>query len=47
MTKILKCNCENKWQDERYGKQMRVMNIFTKNGKEAYRCTVCGSEKSS
>lgn len=41
---IKKCNCESKFQDERYGKGMRVHNeCASKDGK--YRCTVCGKEK--
>ena len=48
MTKIVKCNCENSYQDEKYGKRMRVMNETRKgekNGESVYRCTVCGTEK--
>ena len=41
MVKILKCNCKNEYQDEKYGKFMRVCNkLFNK---EEYRCTVCAN----
>ena len=44
-TKILKCKCESQFQDETYGKGMRVHNIHQKEGKKAS-CTVCeGSAK--
>jgi hypothetical protein len=39
-TIILKCKCESKFQDETYGKGMRVHNIHQKDGKKAS-CTVC------
>jgi hypothetical protein len=41
---IKKCDCEHKFQDERYGKNMRVHNIYTKDS-GGYRCTVCGKDK--
>lgn len=42
---ILKCNCKNKYQDEKYGKDYRVHNPMKVTGTQAkkYRCTVCGS----
>lgn len=47
MTKILKCKCEHKFQDHKYGKGMRVHNATAKGTKEnpSYRCTVCESTK--
>lgn len=41
-TIVLKCNCENTFQDKEYGKGMRLHNIHQKdkNKKLAY-CTVC------
>ncbi|MEW6482869.1 MAG: hypothetical protein AB1397_07765 [bacterium] len=39
---IKQCNCENNFQDERYGKGMRVFNTAGKGTK--LRCTVCGRE---
>ena len=44
MSAIKKCNCEHKYQDEKYGKGMRVMNeLKSKQGvPQEYRCTVCG-----
>lgn len=48
MTKIIKCTCKSKFQDEQYGQGKRIGNL-TKAGTEkspVYRCTVCGKEKS-
>lgn len=39
-TVVLSHGCKNDWQDQRYGKGMRLMNSC-KNG-EKYRCTNCG-----
>lgn len=41
-TVIAAHNCQNIWQDKRYGNSQRVMNIKA-NGN--YSCTVCGQEK--
>lgn len=47
---IKKCNnnCPpHEFQDNTYGKGMRVMNLATKKGskdKPVYRCTICGKE---
>jgi len=39
---IKKCSCENKWQDKKYGKGMRVCNETAGgSGAKQYRCTVC------
>ena len=40
-TKILKCSCKHKYQDDFYGVGQRVMNKATKTGD--YTCTVCGT----
>jgi hypothetical protein len=40
-TRVLKCHCESKWQDEKYGRGKRLHNATTKG----YRCTVCGQSK--
>lgn len=40
--KIMRCTCENKFQDAKYGKGKRVHNLDA-DGKEAC-CTVCGYE---
>lgn len=46
MAKILKCNCNNEFQDKTYGEGMRVHNKMAKAGRVlGYRCTVCGKEK--
>ena len=37
---IKACTCSHKFQDQQYGKQMRVHTV-SKDGKE-FRCTVCG-----
>ena len=39
--------CRNDWQDERYGKGRRVMNLMVKKDKESQkaRCTVCSGEQ--
>ena len=44
-TIVRKCNCESKFQDERYGKGMRLMNLKDpgKHKNEAV-CTVCGTK---
>jgi len=42
MTKIKECTCESKYQDEKYGKNMRVMNETSGKNGTGYRCTVCG-----
>jgi len=43
---ILKCSCKHDYQDERYGKNMRLYNLMLKDGKDnGWRCTVCGNVK--
>lgn len=45
-SKILKCTCENKFQDSRYGKKNRVHNkTENRSNRGDWRCTVCGKEK--
>ena len=45
MTKVMRCSCENEFQDEIYGKNMRLFNECSANGKNnGWRCTVCGKE---
>lgn len=44
MTKIIKCKCENEYQDERYGKGKRDGNKTAKETPDYYRCTVCKRE---
>lgn len=43
---ILKCNCDHKYQDKKYGYQMRVCNQRQAKGipSNIYRCTVCKRE---
>ena len=41
---IVKCLCPSKWQDERYGSQMRVANRMKSTSGPRVRCTVCGKE---
>lgn len=38
-TKVLKCKCESKFQDETYGKGMRLHNLNSDKNKA--HCTVC------
>lgn len=42
--KALKCSCEHKYQDERYGKGKRLHNMKS-NGN--WTCTVCRSERAA
>lgn len=48
MSKILRCTCENKFQDKTYGKKMRVHNRMKDDsaGRPQFRCTVCEKERS-
>ena len=41
-TKLAKCSCHSKYQDETYGEDTRLMNK-KKNG--TWCCTVCGKDK--
>ena len=45
-SKIKKCTCPHKGQDELHGAGNRVMNMTTKGKGDTpiYRCTVCGKE---
>lgn len=40
-TIILKCNCKDDYQDEKYGKNRRVHNMCDKGA----RCVTCGTER--
>lgn len=40
---IIKCTCENEFQDSMYGKGNRIANIC--RGGDYGRCTVCVKEK--
>lgn len=42
---ILKCTCEQSYQDEQYGKGNRLHNWDEKTGK--WLCSVCGNDKES
>lgn len=44
----MQCNCKHEFQDETYGKGMRLHNVSQKKGDKTLRkkCTVCGSIKS-
>lgn len=45
MTGIYNCNCVSNFQDETYGRRMRLFNSMGKDNKvSGYRCTVCGKE---
>jgi len=43
MTKVLKCTCVQDFQDETYGKNMRVHNATAKE--DVFRCAVCNTER--
>lgn len=42
---IKPCSCDHKWQDQKYGKGMRVHNAMGPKTNGAVKCTVCGSKK--
>ena len=42
-TKIIKCKCKHKFQDEKYDKK-RLHNYGEKD--KIWRCTVCGNTRS-
>jgi hypothetical protein len=44
MTIVRKCNCQNEYQNARYGPGQRVKNAVAvpKGQPPRYRCTVCG-----
>jgi hypothetical protein len=45
MTKEMPCTCKSEFQDERYGKGIRVFNEKIAGSKNnGWRCTVCGKE---
>jgi hypothetical protein len=43
-TKVMSCNCKHEFQDNQYGKNMRVFNPIGKTQNDGYRCTICGRE---
>lgn len=44
-TKVMKCTCNNTFQDTQYGKNMRLFNPIGKGNQDAgFRCTVCNKE---
>lgn len=42
-SKIMKCTCKHEYQDQVYGKGMRVCNPIGKSQDSGYKCTVCGA----
>jgi len=46
-TRIQKCTCASEYQDERYGKGMRVHNVTAGKNKPEAVCTVCHESKRS
>jgi hypothetical protein len=49
-TRVLECVCKHAFQDERYGKNMRLHNPKNHNPKKdkdgnKWRCTVCGKTR--
>ena len=48
MTKVMRCPCDHKGQDEMHGKGMRAHNSVNKDaksGSQTWRCTACGVAK--
>jgi hypothetical protein len=41
-TSVQPCACDSAYQDQTYGRQMRLMNARLKGG---WRCTVCGKDR--
>lgn len=44
MSKVMNCNCLSEFQDRMYGKNQRLFNAMGKDGKDGWRCTICGRE---
>ena len=44
MPKVISCSCKHEFQDQQYGKGMRLFNEMGKDQNSSYRCTVCGKE---
>jgi hypothetical protein len=42
-TKVMRCSCNHKFQDQKYGKDNRVFNRRAGEPPK-YRCTVCSKE---
>lgn len=42
-TTITKCSCSNEYQDKKYGKGNRVMNLGA-GASPKKKCTVCGKQ---
>lgn len=44
--KVMKCSCKHEFQDNKYGKGMRVFNPAGKGSDQgsSYICTVCGNK---
>lgn len=40
---ILRCTCENEFQDKVYGPSKRVHNAGASSGTKQYVCTACGA----
>lgn len=43
--RILKCFCENEFQDQTYGAHQRLHSLTKKDN--TWRCTVCGKEQTA
>lgn len=44
-TIVTKCSCKHDFQDENYGKQMRLYNLMGDKKDDHGKCTVCGTIK--
>jgi len=46
--KVMKCSCESKFQDSKYGKNNRVHTVGgSSQMNNTYTCTVCGNKANS
>jgi hypothetical protein len=44
-SKVLPCSCEHEYQDQIYGKKMRLHNAWGGRSFKGWRCTVCEKER--
>ena len=45
MISVCDNKCKHPFQDDEYGRGVRVMNLTRKGSGNVYRCTVCGHEQ--
>lgn len=44
-TALARCSCENEYQDQRYGKGVRVWNRGGSKERPKFTCTVCAAKR--